>query len=207
MNINHELTESDLDKLDVRSPLEHQIQQQEIKDSGWRFVKTTSMTVFLYKTGELNGSNFVKIPLRSNATSNIEKNDKHCFLWSILAYLHHCNNNHSNWVSNYKHYVDELNLELFDFTNGFRCSDVHNFNEINILSKNMFELNFYRDQNKWKPEITPIEVSKNDSDKVLDLANYRNHYVLIKKLNVFLGHLKKIFYVDDVWVHIQVKIC
>ena len=34
LNINHNLTESDLDKIDVRSPLEHQIQQQEMKDSG-----------------------------------------------------------------------------------------------------------------------------------------------------------------------------
>ena len=37
-----------------------------------------------------------------------------------------------------------------------------------------------------------IEISKNNSDKVIDLANYKNHYVLIKKLDVFLGdHNKK----------------
>ena len=34
LNINHILTGNDLDNIDVRSPLEHQIQQQEIKDSG-----------------------------------------------------------------------------------------------------------------------------------------------------------------------------
>ena len=76
MNFNHNLTESDLDKIDVRSPLEHQIQQQEMKDSGWRFNKKNSMTVYFYKTGELNASNFVKFPLRSNAVLNIENNDK-----------------------------------------------------------------------------------------------------------------------------------
>ena len=43
ININHNLTESDLDKIEVRSPLEHQIQQQEIKDSGWRFDKIKSI--------------------------------------------------------------------------------------------------------------------------------------------------------------------
>ena len=85
MNINHNLTESDLDKIDVRSPLEHQIQQHEMKDSGWRFDKINSTTVFFYKTGEMNGSNYVKIPLRSYAILNIENNDKYCFLWSILA--------------------------------------------------------------------------------------------------------------------------
>ena len=34
LNINHKLTQSDLDKIGVRSPSEHQIQQQEMKDSG-----------------------------------------------------------------------------------------------------------------------------------------------------------------------------
>ena len=48
---NHNLTESDLDKIDIEFPLEHQIQQQEKKDSGWRFDKIISMTIFFYKTG------------------------------------------------------------------------------------------------------------------------------------------------------------
>ena len=49
VNIKHNLTESDLDKIDVRSPLEHQIQQQEAKDSGWRFDKINSMRIFFIK--------------------------------------------------------------------------------------------------------------------------------------------------------------
>ena len=34
LNNNHNLTESDFDNIDIKSPLEHQIQQQEMKDSG-----------------------------------------------------------------------------------------------------------------------------------------------------------------------------
>ena len=45
LNIKHNLTESDPDKIDIKSPLEHQIQAQEMKDSGWRLVKVNSMTV------------------------------------------------------------------------------------------------------------------------------------------------------------------
>ena len=45
LNINHNLTQSDIDKIDVISPLEHQIQHQEKKDSGWRFDEINSMTV------------------------------------------------------------------------------------------------------------------------------------------------------------------
>ena len=85
LTINQILTQSDLDIIDNRSPLEYQIQQQVMKDSGWRFDKLYSVTIYFYKTNEMNGLNCVKIPLRSNAILNIENNDKFCFLWSILA--------------------------------------------------------------------------------------------------------------------------
>ena len=101
MNIDHKLTESDLDNIDVKSPLEHQIQQQEMKDFGWRFDKINSLTVYFYITGELNGLSYVKIPLRCSAILNIGNHDKYCFLWSILAFLRPCNNNHLNRVSNF----------------------------------------------------------------------------------------------------------
>ena len=141
----------------------------------------------------MNGSNYVKTPLRSNAILNIENNDKYCFLWSILASLYPCNNHHPNRISNYRQYFNELNIHDFDFTNGFKCSDIHKFNELNNLSVNIFELNFYQDQNQWKQKLIPIEISKNTSDKVIDLAIYKNHYVLIKKLDVFLGDHNKEF--------------
>ena len=49
LNINHNLTEGDLDDIDVRPPLEHQIQQQEMEESGWRFDKIKSMTKYFTK--------------------------------------------------------------------------------------------------------------------------------------------------------------
>ena len=76
LNTNHNLKETNIDNIDVISPSEHKIQQQEMKDPGWRFDKTNSMNFFIYKTGELNGSNYVKIPLRSNAIMNNEKSEK-----------------------------------------------------------------------------------------------------------------------------------
>ena len=124
---------------------------------------------------------------------NIENNDKYCFIWSILGSLHPCNNNHPNRFSNYEPYFDELNIQGFNFTNGFKCNDVHKFNELNNLSINVFEINFYRDQNKWRHKLIPIEISKNESDEVIDLLIYQNHYALIKKLNVILGDHHKIF--------------
>ena len=64
LKINHILTEFDIDNIDVSSQLKHQIDIQETKESGWIFDKINSMKISFYKTTELNGSSYVKIPLR-----------------------------------------------------------------------------------------------------------------------------------------------
>ena len=135
----------------------------------------------------MNGRSYVKNPLRSNAIVIMENNDKYCFLLSRLAYLHPCNNNHRKRVSNYGHFLNQLNFESFDITNGSKCSDVHKFGKLNNLSINIFELNFYQDQNKWRHKLVPIEVSENDSNKVVNLIIYKNQYAPKEKLNVLLG--------------------
>ena len=129
--------------------------------------------------------------MRSNATLNIANNDENCFIWSILASLHPCNNNHPNRVSNYQQYFDELIINGFDFTKGFKSSDVHRFNELNNLSIITFGRIFYLDQSKWRHKLIPI--SKHNSDRVFDLGIYKNHYILVKKFYVFLGDHHKIF--------------
>ena len=193
LKINNNLTESDIDNIDVKSQLERQIQIQETKESGWIFDKIISMKISFYKTTELNGTSYVRIPLRTSAISNIQNNHKYCFIYSILASLHPCENDHPNRVSNYIKYFNELNFQNFDITNGFKCSDVHRFNEINNLSVNIYELNFYQDGDKGKHNLKPIDISKNESDNVIDLLIYKNHCALIKKLHVFLGDHHKSF--------------
>ena len=193
MKINNNLTESDIDNIDVRSQLEHQIQIRETKDSGWIFDKINSMKISFYKTTELNGTSYVKIPLRTSAILNVQNNDEYCFVWSIIASLYPCENHHPNRVNIYVQYFNELNFQHFDFTNGFRCSDVHRFNELNNLSVNIYELSFYQYGGKWKHHLLPIEIGKIESDKVVDLLIYKSHYALIRKLYVFLGDHNKSF--------------
>ena len=50
------------------------------------FDTINSMKIIFPKTGELNGSNYDKIPLRSSAILIIEIIDKYCSLSSFLAY-------------------------------------------------------------------------------------------------------------------------
>ena len=150
LNTNHNLTENDIKNIDVKSQLERQNQIQDSMESGWIFDKFSSMKIGFYKTSELNGSSYVKIPLRSNALMNSKIYNKYCFFRSILAYLPPCENYHPNRVSNYKQYFDKLNIEGFDLVNGYKCSDVHNFQKLKSVYITIFELNSYQDQNKWK---------------------------------------------------------
>ena len=61
LKINNSLTEIDFDKIDIKPQLEHEIQIQETEESGWMFAKINSMKIRFYKTGELNGSSYVKL--------------------------------------------------------------------------------------------------------------------------------------------------
>ena len=186
LNMISNLTQSEIDNFDIQRDLKARKQKIEMQESGWVFQRVNSKTKSFYNTGNMDGSGYFKKPLRS-AILNINNDDKYCFLWSILAKLHPCENSHPDRVSNYEPYFNELNIDGFDFSNGFRCSDMYRFEKLNNLSKNIYELNFYHDQDKIKHKLIPVEISKNESDKVIDLLNCKNHYALIKKLNVFTG--------------------
>ena len=61
------------------------------------------------------------------------------------------------------------------------------------LPVKIIEINVYQDKVKWKHNLKPVEISENKSGKVIDLLTYKNHYALIKKLNIFLGNHNKNF--------------
>ena len=58
-----------------------------------------------------------------------------------------------------------------------------NFEKLDTLSINIFEVRLYQEGVIGKHNLVSIEISKNDnSDRVVDLMLYKNHYVLIDKL-------------------------
>ena len=184
LQVNQSLTWSDIEKYDLEKKTSALIENLQMKGSGWRFCKIVSMTIYLYKTDELNGSSYNKTPLRSSAILNIEIDDNYCFLWSILANLHPCEISHPNRVSNYRDYFNELKIDGLDFP--IKTSDVTKIERMNNLTINTFELKIYQEGINWNHKLIPIEVSENNSETVIDLVIYKNHYAFIKKLRVFL---------------------
>ena len=182
LNFNKNIIENYNNNIHVWPQLEEQIQKQKLKDSGLRLDDIISMIVFFYRTTQTNGPSWVNLPLRSSAILDIQNDDKYCFIRSFSASLHpivDSKNVHPTRVSNYRQNFNEINIQGFDITNGFKCHDGHIFEKLNDLSINIFELNFYQDQNIWKHKSIPLlEVSKNISDRVIDILIYKFHYVL-----------------------------
>ena len=74
------LTQSEIDNVDIPWDLEARKQNLEMKESGWDFQRVISMTISFYNTGNMDGSSYIKVPLRSSAILNIKNDDKYCFL-------------------------------------------------------------------------------------------------------------------------------
>ena len=193
MNIIHNLTETDCDNINVNSQLEVQSHFQETQESGRIIGKNNSMKISFLKTGEINGSSYVTFLLRSNAILNKAKDNNFPFIWSLLAQFHPRKDSHPKRVKNYRQNLNESNIEGVDFSCGFRCSDVPIFENLNNSSINIFELIFYQDQNEWTHSLIPMEFSKNESDRVVDLLIHKNHYSFINKIHVFFENHIKIF--------------
>ena len=60
--------------------------------------------------------------MRSSVTLNLEKDHNYRILWSILSYIHPCENSDVYGVSIYKHYYFEINIDRFECSIGFELA-------------------------------------------------------------------------------------
>ena len=91
-----------------------------------------------------------------------------CFLWSILTSIYPCKISHTTRVPKYRHCFNELNNDGFNFSNGYKLSDIKRIEKMNNYYENVFELNFYRIGIERKHKLLPFEIFTNDSDRVID---------------------------------------
>ena len=179
------LAQIQLNDIDIMSDLDNEIETRDMEGSGWDIQGINHLKIYFHKTNVMNGMTYVKFPIRTNAILNIQKVDTYCFLWSILANIHPVDSNPQR-VSKYEPYRDELNINDIDFTNGMRIKDIDKFEVLNpTLSINVFEYSTEED-NDYK--LVPLYFSKNiENRRIIDLILYKNHYILLKKLHVFIG--------------------
>ena len=185
------LTRLQLNDLDIITDLDNEIQNRDMEGSGWNVQGINHLKIYFDKTNPINGMTYKKFPIRINSILNIQNNDTYCFLWSILASIHLVNEN-PHRVSKYTPYQNELNITDIDFTNGMRITDIDKFENLNNqLSINVFE---YSKEEDNEYQLVPLYISKNiENRRIIDLILYKNHYILLKKLLVFIGKHDNIY--------------
>ena len=165
--------------------LDNEIENRDMEGSGWDIQGINHLKIYFHKTNVLNGLTYIKFPIRTNSILNIQNKDTYCFLWSILASIHPVDKDPQR-VSKYIPYQNELNITNIDFTNGMRITDIGKFENLNNqLAINIFEYSTDED-NDYK--LVPLYISKNiENRRIKDLILYKNLYILLKKLHVFVG--------------------
>ena len=191
VDIIHILTRLQLNDIYIMTELDNESENRDMEGSGWNVQGINHLKIYFHKTNAINGRTYIEFPIRTNSILNIQNNDTYCFLWSILANLHPVDKNPQR-VSKYIPYQNELNINNIDFTNGMKISDIDKFENLNNqLSINVFEYSEEKD-NDYK--LVPLYISKNiENRRIVDLILYKNHYILLKKLHVFIGKHDNIY--------------
>lgn len=106
------------------------------RGSGWILGYITKCTVNTALYRPLAGSSYLPTPpfiMNKKAVVNIENfDDDLCFIWSVLAHLHHTKEK-PNRLSHYKKFQNELNIDGLTFP--LPVSDVSKFEKLNANLK------------------------------------------------------------------------
>ena len=70
------------------------------------------------------------------------------FPWVKISQFQPCILFHHNGVSNNRQYFYETNIQWFDFSSGFKCSDVYKFEKLVNFSMNIFKTGFNQIENE-----------------------------------------------------------
>ena len=102
--------------------------------------------------------------------------DDLCFIWSVLVQLHPAADpHHTNRVSNYSPYIQELNLDGITFP--ISIEYIQRFNKHNLSTPvNVFDIKFASNKKEYKI-LTPI-IKEHLNSSGCNLFVYKGHFVL-----------------------------
>lgn len=129
----------------VSQPLSTQVEDFNLKDSGWSLIRVSHLMVNVNHYTPLSGgtyfSTFASLPKFiqcKHAVINIQNfKDDRCLLWSIVASLHPASSNVDR-TSSYPHYSTVLNYEAINFPTPLQ--DLPRFEQLNNLAINVYGL-------------------------------------------------------------------
>ena len=114
----------------------------------------------------MRGSSYIPLPdwiMRKKAIINIQNEDKKCFIWCILRYLHPTKKNNNTRLTDFKKYENSLNSKGIDFP--MKLKDILKFENLNpsLPGINVFAVS---ENNKFYP----LRMAKKDCQSTIDLV-------------------------------------
>lgn len=192
----------------------NKLHEFQLDGSGWAIDSIDSLAITNCKYECFNGSSYIKLPKfieSKKAVINIQNlNDDKCFIWSILAAIHHNEfNNNLNRVSNYQKYENELNMSGITYPVSLQQIDRFESQNVNI-SVNVYTYEFNYKKSEPEHKIYPVRLTQNikkihvhlllttatenksiegQTSNISDEVNnciVKNHYCFIKDLSKLL---------------------
>ena len=169
-------------------------EEAKMRGSGWSEGEVLEIKLKQAKYSPIAGRSFIPLPkevVNKRAVLNIKNDDNKCFMWCVLARLHHFGKNPER-VSNYARYIKELNYDGIDFP--VSIDQIGRFESQNNLSVNVYG---------WSEErkLFPIRVSDNSPtfddphkrhvDLLLVEDGPKSHYTLIRTMSRLVKNTSK----------------
>jgi hypothetical protein len=103
--------------LDTRHDLKNRIQEQELRGSGWSFVRAEYLTMTQNKYQTFKGKSYLALPkwiADKNSIVNMQNSDNECFKWTLLSALHSVDKD-AQRKDKYTKFENELNSITLGF--------------------------------------------------------------------------------------------
>lgn len=196
----HSTDKNDL-YLNIINTFERKLSEFQHCGSGWSCLFMNHLEINVNKYNPLRGGSYIELPnvlKRSKSCINIQNNDNHCFLWSIVAALFPQKRNVCR-TNSYPHYSTVLNISdmMFPPSN----PDIRHFEKINPN----ISVNIYGLDNSKHIVTGPLYVTKSRKRNHVNLLyiekNGKGHYCLVKDLlrlvkRQITHHKGKMFFCD-----------
>ncbi|XP_044733537.1 uncharacterized protein LOC123296137 [Chrysoperla carnea] len=168
----------------VKNYLLKKLEEFQERDSGWALDMIINIRVHMNKYSPITAGTFCELPpviKNKLAVINVQNDDQHCFLWSIMSALYPVERNPQR-LTKYPHYKHHLKCDGLKFP--MSLDQINKFEKMNPqLSINVYG---YKDTFLRDLEIFPVRVSSNTVGKKIHLLAVENgnshHFCWIKNL-------------------------
>lgn len=177
----------------------------ELSESGWSIESISHLELNIAKYNPLRAGTYIPLPKRVQnikACLNIQNDDMHCFLWSIIAQVYPAKHN-PNRVTSYPHYSHLFNISDMSFPPSFK--DIKWFEKNNPrVSVNIYGLE--KNNTITGPLYKTLERKKIHVNLLMLSKDGKNHFCLIKNFAKLLRsqlskHKAKIHLCDECFMY------